>query len=127
MAELTKEMEDQLYELGGYDPSTHKTDPALLQFLNNDHGNAERITHLYGDVLRFCHPFKKWLIWDGRRWVVDSTGQVVRFAKKTMLDFLRETIEVENDKSQRFARSSLNAKNIRSALELAQSEIYVTP
>jgi putative DNA primase/helicase len=28
---------------------------------------------MYGEDLRFCHAFKKWLVWDGMRWAVDDT------------------------------------------------------
>jgi hypothetical protein len=55
--------------------------PALLNCLHNDHGNAERLIGLYGQDPRFCHAFKKWLVWDGKRWAVDETDQARRRAK----------------------------------------------
>ena len=36
-------------------------------FLLNDHGNAERLKALHGSDLRYCHSFKKWLIWDSQQ------------------------------------------------------------
>ena len=49
--------------------------PDLLSYLYNDHGNAERLIALYGADLKYCHAFKKWLVWDGMRWAVDDTDQ----------------------------------------------------
>ena len=49
--------------------------PNLLSQLHNDYGNAERLIAVHGQELRYCHPFKKWLVWDGRRWAPDETGQ----------------------------------------------------
>jgi hypothetical protein len=59
----------------------------LLGYLLNDHGNACRMIALYGEDLRYCHAFKKWLVWDGMRWSVDDTGQACRLAKQTVLEF----------------------------------------
>src|ERR1035438_9619091 len=43
-------------------------EPGLLYFPLNDHGNAQRVAAIYGPSMRYCHAFKKWLLWDGRRW-----------------------------------------------------------
>jgi putative DNA primase/helicase len=56
--------------------------------LFNDHGNAERLIAMFGADLRYCHPFKKWLVWDGNRWAIDDTDQARRLAKKAMLEFV---------------------------------------
>lgn len=39
-----------------------------------DLGNAERMVRLFGQDLRYCHKFTKWLIWNGWHWTVDETG-----------------------------------------------------
>ncbi len=46
-----------------------------------DTGNAERLVHVYGDDLRFCHAWGKWLYWDGRRWKLDDSGRPMRLSK----------------------------------------------
>jgi putative DNA primase/helicase len=101
--------------------------PDLLAFLFNDHGNAERLIALHGEDLRYCHSFKKWLTWDGRRWAVDVTDQSRRLVKGTMLEFLRQGIETRNEPAEKFARQSLDAKRISSTLSMAECEIFVTP
>ena len=102
--------------------------PDLLPRLCNDHGNAERLIALYGEDLKYCHAFKKWLVWDGMRWAVDDTDQARRLAKLTMLEFLNQAIDRgTNEKAEKFARSSLDARRISSMLSMAECEIYARP
>jgi putative DNA primase/helicase len=48
-----------------------------------DLGNARRVVARHGHDLRFVHPWKTWLTWDGRRWAEDLTAEVVRRVKET--------------------------------------------
>jgi hypothetical protein len=76
----------------------------------------------------FCHAFKKWLYWDGRRWAIDSTDQARRLAKHAMLETLRQTVHKGlGQAAENFARHSLDARRIASLLSMAEPEIYVTP
>jgi putative DNA primase/helicase len=93
----------------------------------HDHGNARRLVRRYGDVLRYSHDFKKWLIWDGRRWAIDSTQQIQKFAKSTTVEFLAEAFHADNDAAKKFAVQSLNQARIRAMIESAQSELPVKP
>ena len=100
--------------------------PDLLPRLHNDHGNAERLIALYGEDLKYCHAFKKWLVWDGMRWAVDDTDQARRLAKLAMLEFLKQAVDRSaNEKAEKFARSSLDARRIASMLSMAECEIFV--
>src|SRR5580658_3104985 len=90
----------------------------LLSYLYNDHGNAERLIALYGEDLKYCHAFKKWLVWDGMRWAVDDTDQARRLAKLAMLEFLKQAIDKNaGDKAEKFARGALDGgvRNLRSS------------
>ena len=102
--------------------------PDLLPRLYNDHGNAERLIAMYGADLKFCHAFRKWLVWDGTRWAVDDTDQARRLAKMAMLEFLRQVIERGTDeKAEKFARASLDARRIASMLSMAECEVFARP
>jgi putative DNA primase/helicase len=48
-----------------------------------DLGNARRVVKRHGCDLRYIHPWKTWLVWDGWRWAEDQTGEVVRRVKET--------------------------------------------
>jgi putative DNA primase/helicase len=109
-----------------------------LRFGRNDHGNALRLNALYGDRLRYCHPFKKWLIWDGRRWAIDETEQARKLATLTMVELLSQAVgsraQGDDDghneygnKWKDFASASLNSGAITNMLRMAQSEIFIQP
>ncbi len=74
---------------------------ALLKQLRNDTGNADRLILKFGDRLRYCPAFKKWLVWDGRRWAVDDQGASRRLAKKTMLEYLAQAVDADDEGSPR--------------------------
>src|ERR1700704_1318572 len=102
--------------------------PDLLPRLHNDHGNAGRLIAMCGEDLRYCHAFRKWLVWDGMRWAVDDTDQSRRLGKQAMLEFLRLAIERgDNEKAEKCARASLDARRISSMLSMAECEIFARP
>jgi putative DNA primase/helicase len=100
---------------------------SLLTQLRNDTGNADRLILKYGDRIRYCPAFRKWLAWDGRRWGIDDTGAVRRLAKYAMLAYLREATEAEEKDHMSFAYSCLEARRIASMLTMAECELVVTP
>jgi P4 family phage/plasmid primase-like protien len=104
-----------------------KREPELIPFTFTDSGNADRLVTLYGANLRHCFDFRKWLVWDGNRWVIDRTGQALKLAKQTTVNFLRQAIEKENEAAAKFARASLDARRLQAALTLAQPELPITP
>lgn len=101
--------------------------PDLLSFLQNDHGNSERVVKMFGSDLRYCYPLKKWLVWDGHRWAVDISEQSRRLAKETMLEYLRQAVAASFEAGIKFAKSSLDSKRITNALKEAQDQIFVQP
>jgi putative DNA primase/helicase len=99
----------------------------ILQYGLHDSGNADRLIALYGRDMRYCVPWKKWLFWDGQRWIVDPSQRARRWAKLAMATFLKQALEVGSDDLVKFAQGSLNAKRIEYALSLAQPELAVGP
>src|SRR5438874_130093 len=85
--------------------------PNLLLFDRNDDGNSQRLIALHGKDLRYCHAFKKWLVWDGRRWAVDSTERARRLAKLSMIEYLNQAEQSGGDDNPHtdFASASLNS------------------
>ena len=45
-----------------------------------DRANARRFLNKFGDKVRYCHAWEKWLIWDGTRWKIDDSGAIMRMA-----------------------------------------------
>ena len=58
--------------------------------------NAQRLVKQHGPELRFCHAWNKWLVWDGRRWSLDNTGEVMRRAKATARSIYQEATAASN-------------------------------
>jgi putative DNA primase/helicase len=58
-----------------------------------DLGNARRVVQRHGQDIRFCHPWKRWLLWDGKRWAEDATAEVVRRVKEAQADLYRRTAD----------------------------------
>jgi putative DNA primase/helicase len=105
-----------------------------------DLGNARRIVRRHGRDLRYVHPWKTWLNWDGRRWAEDVTGEAVRRVKETQDALFRSAAEgikalgdVGDDKAAAAEKARLarlmghalkweDARNIARSLDLARSE-----
>lgn len=91
-----------------------------------DLGNAERLVERHGHDLRYCHPWARWLVWDGRRWRPDDVGEIVRRAKETLRVLQAEAVKIGDDGERRrlIAHSLASERDarIRAAITLAQSE-----
>lgn len=91
-----------------------------------DLGNARRLVALHGDDLRYCHPWGKWLVWDGRRWVIDNTAEAVRRAKQTVRHMYAEAATAADDETRKaLGKHALKceaAGRIAAMLDLANSE-----
>jgi putative DNA primase/helicase len=103
---------------------TRVSDPAQIQC--TDYGNAERLVLRYGQDIRFCYPLKRWFVWNGKRWVEDTTGEVVRLAKGTVQGVYAEAADTSDrerrEKLARWAVQSEGERRIAAMLTLAQSE-----
>jgi putative DNA primase/helicase len=58
-----------------------------------DVGNAKRLVRRHGTDLRFCHLWRKWLVWTGSHWSHDDAGEVCRRAKETVAALFREATD----------------------------------
>lgn len=98
-----------------------------------DLGNAERLVEKHGADLRYCYAWEKWLVWDGRAWKVDDTGEVERRAKETVRAMYAEAANAEGADERKalanHAKSSEARSRIEAMISLARSEpgIAVTP
>ena len=110
--------------------SSHRAD-GQREFNLTDLGNAERLVHHFGDRIRYCHAWKKWIIWNEVRWMVDHTDQIRQLAKQVIRKIYGEA-ETASDLSKRqaiakHASSSESDKRIKAMISLAESELPITP
>lgn len=52
--------------------------PEVKRHTFDDTGNAARVVDAYGEVIRYSYVAKKWLFYDGRRWLYDFEGATRR-------------------------------------------------
>jgi P4 family phage/plasmid primase-like protien len=101
-------------------------DAELAQLHATDMGNAERLVARWGKRIRYCYSWKKWLVYDGKRWVVDAEPAIAAMAKKTALRIYKEVATIAND-AERTALAKWAIQCERRAfqanmIELAKSE-----
>jgi hypothetical protein len=58
-----------------------------------DCGNAIRVVRDHGQDLRHCHPWRKWLAWDGSRWRLDDTAATTLWCKQTVCRMFHDAVE----------------------------------
>jgi putative DNA primase/helicase len=114
-------------------------DTGIERILLTDVGNGKRFAAEHGSIARFCHPWSKWLLWDGTRWRIDDTGRAMALAKQTILGLFRwaaKQIESlagdESDEAKskaaairkvlNHALKSQHVNRLKAMLDLAKSE-----
>src|SRR5262249_42137151 len=92
-------------------------------------GYARRLVHVYGDRLRYCPEWRWWLVWDGKRWGRDVTGQSARWMKSIARRITADALAIAGDAERRAAlrnaKRAESAGGIAGALTLAGTEIEV--
>lgn len=61
-----------------------------------DVGNSDRFVRLFGDKVRYCHSFNSWLLWDGKRYKIDDSGQIYGFAIKTIMSIYDDANKIDS-------------------------------
>jgi putative DNA primase/helicase len=103
--------------------------------------NAARLAKMHGDKLRWCHPWNKPLVWDGRRWVIDQQRRCDALAKAVYQSLWQEMASVVGSQDDApdddsliqqmlsFIRQTGTARGIEAMLRLVRSEagIPITP
>jgi putative DNA primase/helicase len=110
--------------------SVCRYEPAVLGmervFNLTDLGNAERLAAAHGQTLRYCHAWGKWLHWNGQRWEIDETDEVIRRASETVRSIQKEAGLAINqdiqDKILKWAKGSESRSRLHSLIQLAQAE-----
>ena len=105
--------------------ATESGQPDLTRQPFTDAGNADRLVLMHGRDIRYCAELKSWLIWDGRRWVRDTTSKGCRLAIDTMRAMYRQAANItdtsDREEAEKHARRSEQARAIRDMLTLAPS------
>jgi putative DNA primase/helicase len=71
-------------------------DKRLAKKPRTDLGNGERFAARFGADVRYCHPWKKWLRFDGQRWAIDDRAVIQRMAKAATRAILKEAAALDD-------------------------------
>lgn len=91
-----------------------------------DLGNAKYLVHHHGDLMRYCYRWRKWLVWDSKRWAIDDTAAAERLAKDAVGQFYVDAVQNPDlevrGRLLKHALKSEGAASINNMLALARSE-----
>jgi putative DNA primase/helicase len=95
-----------------------------------DAGNAERLAFRYGCEILYVAEMHAWHYWDGSRWALDKTGDVLHRAKNVARLMDRQADELDNDTDRRalkaWALKSEAEPRLHAMVNLARNERGVT-
>ncbi len=86
--------------------------------------NGARLVAKHGQEIRYVTEWKKWLVWDGKRWR-PGLIQLEALAKSVAKDLWKEIAGADQEqvgKMVTFAKASNSANGIRSRIKMALSE-----
>jgi len=92
-----------------------------------DISNARRFVDLHGDSVRYCHPWQKWVAWDGARWKVDDDGAATRLCESVADAVWNEARQSNNPSALKFAVRTASAAGVRAMATLAASHVAILP
>jgi len=88
-----------------------------------DGGNAQRLIRLHQNNIKYCHTFKKWMVWDGHRWKIDGDGSTYRLCDDVIREIYSEAANQIDSKDRqewaKFAIRSDSGRGYRDMLFLA--------
>lgn len=93
---------------------------------NTDTGNARRFINEYREIVRFCHQWNRWIVWDSTRWKRDTQGKTIELGKTLIRNMYSDVQSIGNDNVRkamiRHALKSEGRRGLENMLFLAQSE-----
>jgi putative DNA primase/helicase len=82
-----------------------------------DLGNAERFLRDHELYVRYCFKWESWLIWDGKRWAVDDTAELIRRAHETVRLIYAEASNAKDEGRRKTIAAHAVRSEARSRIE----------
>src|SRR4051794_9537408 len=102
------------------------------EFRPTDASNAERLVAEHREDIRYS-PGVGWFVWDGRRWLRDIDGELLRRAKRSARALYPLAADIDDGKERAallaWANASGSEARLRAAVSLAsvEREVIVAP
>ncbi|MBF9015167.1 MULTISPECIES: phage/plasmid primase, P4 family [unclassified Oceanispirochaeta] len=112
----------------------HEREAILVLSLNtdargqdfSDFFNARMMLEDWGGDIKYCAPWKKWLIWDEKRWAVDELGTIIEMGRMSVESMILKVIRCKDGEESMamlaHARRSSTARKIESMLYIVKSD-----
>lgn len=114
---------------GNSGTSDGEPEDAPIGFRLSDLGNGQRLAHRIHGKAMYCHPAKRWYVYDGTRWAQDDRGWIHQAAKQsvlTMYDAVSALPDKERAALLKHAHTSESDRAIKAAISQASSEPEIT-
>ncbi len=90
-----------------------------------DAGTARLLVDTFGDLIRYCHTWKAWLVWDGVSWNADETGAVMSLAKEIAAQIAQVAISFSDMSLLKFAVKTANLPRLNAMQSAAASDVPI--
>lgn len=123
----------ETYQPGGNIIPLHRGQPAeppadeqtIAGFRLSDLGNGQRLAQRIAGKAMYCHPAKRWYVFDGQRWNGDDRGSLLGWAKSSVLS-MYDALSAMPDKDRtallKHALKSESERALRAAINLTIDE-----
>lgn len=98
-----------------------KPNESKKKFRLTELGNAERIAHEYGHIIKFVHEIG-WMIWDGKRWKVDNKREIERICNKVLRSMYKSEDEAEQKWARMCERRNIRMNSIKDLMPIVPGE-----
>jgi putative DNA primase/helicase len=106
--------------------AARKAAPIEVGYRLTDVGNGQRFAADHKDLVRYCHDWAAWLLWNGRCWDRDCQAKVETLAKETVRGIYAEAAEAADSDARRrlaaWAAKSESRDRVGGMLWAARSE-----
>lgn len=96
-------------------------DKPKKKFRLTELGNAERIAFEYGHVIKYVSDMG-WLIWDGKRWKIDTKKEIERITNKVLRGLYKSDDEMETKWARMCERRNIRMNSIKDLMPLVPGE-----
>jgi putative DNA primase/helicase len=90
----------------------------------SDIGNGQRFAQQWHERVRYCWKWEEWVVYTNGRWQLDITGEVYRFAKRTV-ERIQEERHFNTDKRSAHYQYSQGDGAMTKMLRQARSELPI--
>ncbi|MFQ6340927.1 phage/plasmid primase, P4 family, partial [Bacillus sp. AF62] len=96
-------------------------DKPKKKFRLTELGNAERIAYKYGHVIKYVNEMG-WLIWDGKRWKMDTRKEIERMTAKVLRSLYKSEEEPEVKWARMCERRNIRMNSIKDLMPLVPAQ-----